>query len=207
MPAPTKRHGPPIGAGARTCTHPGPPIGAGARTCTHPGRHFDPWRRHDGAESAHCPQLRPGLTDTAAILTTVIQVEPVLEIDPDAPRALIADDRELNYELVRDVLESLGWHATWARDGREALDMLLADSFDLLLLDLHMPGLSGEEVLRAVRAGAERPAPHVVVFTADPMAALNDEMLKLGFDGVLTKPVDLEALTRVAVTISEAKAR
>src|SRR5438132_1077827 len=98
-----------------------------------------PGRRHDAAGSAHCPQPRPALTDTAAILTTVIQVEPVLEIDPDAPRALIADDRELNYELVRDVLESLGWQATWARDGREALEMLLAESFDLLLLDLHMP--------------------------------------------------------------------
>jgi CheY-like chemotaxis protein len=138
----------------------------------------------------------------------VIQALPISEMDPNAPpRALIADDRELNFELVRDVLESLGWEAVWARDGREALDLLVAETYDLLLLDLHMPGLSGEEVLRAVRASADRPAPQVVVFTADAMAALNDEMLRLGFDGVLTKPVDLEALTRVAVTISEAKVR
>jgi CheY-like chemotaxis protein len=134
----------------------------------------------------------------------VIQAIPGTDLN--APRALIADDRELNYELVRDVLESLGWEATWASDGRKALDLLLSETFDLLLLDLHMPGLTGEEVLRAVRASAERPAPQVVVFTADAMAALSDDMFALGFDGVLTKPVDLDALTRVAVSISEAKA-
>ena len=118
------------------------------------------------------------------------------------PRALIADDRELNAELVRDVLESLGWETAWAKDGHEALDGLLRETYDLLLLDMHMPGLNGTEVLRAVRGNKDRPAPHVVVFTADAMAALSNEMFDLGFDAVLTKPVDLDALTRMADTIT-----
>ncbi|HEX6548125.1 MAG TPA: response regulator [Candidatus Dormibacteraeota bacterium] len=132
---------------------------------------------------------------------------PTSEAGLPPPRVLVAEDRELNYELVKDVLEAAGWEVSWAQDGPQALKQLLSVSYDLLLLDLHMPGLSGDQVLASFREQSQGPAPHVIVVTADVLAAIGDQLVELGVDGVMTKPIDLAALTKVANAVSGSRTR
>ena len=66
-------------------------------------------------------------------------------------RVLVADDKESSRELVSTVLEHAGCVVEEAADGREALAKIMADSPNLVVLDLHMPGLDGFEVMETLR--------------------------------------------------------
>ena len=87
---------------------------------------------------------------------------------PEKSRVLVAEDNPVNFELVRDLLESLGHEVGWAKDGQHALDMAATGRFELLLLDLHSPKLDGLQVVRALRASP--PSNHLKVFALPPPA-------------------------------------
>jgi CheY-like chemotaxis protein len=111
---------------------------------------------------------------------------------------LVAEDNEVNFELVSAMLERDGFSIRWARDGDEAVAAVASSYLDLLILDLHLPRLSGLDVLHAVRAD---PATHdlpVLVLTADAMAGTRDAVLAEGASEYMTKPFDLNAF-RAAV--------
>ena len=107
---------------------------------------------------------------------------------------LVAEDNALNFELISAVLEREGHGVRWARDGREAVTAAAADCPDLLILDLHLPELSGLEVLRHVRADPATNDLPVLVLTADAMAGTRDEALGEGATDIMTKPFELKAL-------------
>ncbi|MGH7903726.1 MAG: response regulator [Candidatus Dormibacteraceae bacterium] len=109
-------------------------------------------------------------------------------------RILIAEDNVLNFELVRDILESRDHQVEWARDGSEALRMALAGDFDLILLDLHMPKVDGIAVLRALRGARTGAVPKVVVVSADAMGGVPEAAAEAGADGYLAKPIEVGAL-------------
>jgi CheY-like chemotaxis protein len=115
-------------------------------------------------------------------------------------RVLVAEDNPLNYELLHDLLGSLGHSVEWARDGQEAVAAMSGGGgggFDLLLLDLHLPVFDGLEVLRRL----ERPAPPVVALTADATLDVREAMLAAGAEACLPKPLDLGALIRLLSAI------
>jgi CheY-like chemotaxis protein len=103
-------------------------------------------------------------------------------------RVLVAEDNEINFELVRDLLEASGHRVQWARDGIQALDALLAEHFDLLLLDLDLPRLSGMDLLRRLRTEQATQELSVLVLTADAMAGTQEAVTAAGADGYLSKP-------------------
>jgi CheY-like chemotaxis protein len=107
---------------------------------------------------------------------------------------LYAEDNPLNFELVRDVLQATGHAIHWAKDGAEALDRLKALHIDLLLLDLHLPGVDGMEVLSAVRKDRALSRLPVLVITADAMAGVSEWVLKEGADRYLAKPFKVKDL-------------
>ncbi len=107
---------------------------------------------------------------------------------------LVAEDNPLNFELVRDLLDSRGYEVEWARDGAEALDLARTGRFDLLLLDLHMPRLDGLEVIRALRGDQPPSDLKVIALTADAMIGVREELFAAGVDGYLSKPLDLVSL-------------
>jgi DNA-binding response OmpR family regulator len=116
------------------------------------------------------------------------------------PHHILIVDDEPNVRLMfRTTLESTGETTAEADDGEAALAALAESSFDLVLLDLQMPGLDGMETLRRLRAeGDETP---VVIITAHGSVPHAVEAMKLGAIDFLSKPLTPEALRHVVAEV------
>ncbi|MGX7709564.1 ATP-binding protein [Methylobacterium sp. Gmos1] len=117
------------------------------------------------------------------------------------PRVLLAEDNPINALLATKALERLGAVVLWARDGAEAVarmqEAASATQFDLALVDIRMPILDGLEAARQVRAHEQAnglPRLRLVALTANVQAEDQAAALAAGFDGFLSKPLDLKAL-------------
>ena len=117
-------------------------------------------------------------------------------------RVLVVDDNPLNRELARGMLEALGAEVTEGASGHEALEQLALIPVDVLLLDLRMPIMGGQEVLRRLRAqdGPNRYVP-VLAFTAD--AETGDRADLEGFEGVVRKPISVSELAAVVAAATD----
>ena len=103
--------------------------------------------------------------------------------------ALIVEDNALNTRLVALYLKRLGWRTEAADSGQVALQRLSERHFDLVLLDLHMPQMSGEQVCRGIRDEPGLAALRVVAYTAHSTPEEKDRILSAGFDDLLIKPI------------------
>lgn len=113
--------------------------------------------------------------------------------DRPAPRILIADDELTNRELLYRILRGYG-DIIEAANGRHALDLIENESFDVVVLDALMPGLTGIEVLKMIRAMPQH-AGLPVIFVSE--LSENDENLRgMAFDPAdyIMKPIDVDAL-------------
>jgi CheY-like chemotaxis protein len=95
---------------------------------------------------------------------------------------------------VRDVLEALGWKVTSARDGSEALRVVSERRFDVLLVDMKMPGMDGQAFYEALRQSQPDLARRVVFSTGDAGGEGTSQFLDDAGNPVLGKPYDLAAL-------------
>src|SRR6516164_2711313 len=109
-------------------------------------------------------------------------------------RILVADDKPTGRELVRTVLENTGYEVFEASDGLQALDSAHRIHPDLIILDLHMPGLDGFGVIKELRLDAQFATTPVVALTASAMQGDRQRALSAGFTGYITKPVSLKVL-------------
>ena len=108
---------------------------------------------------------------------------------------LIVDDHPLNRTVARLFLEPHGLKITEAENGRQALEMLNAKPFDLVLLDVHMPVMDGPETIRRIRDADEDWATvPVIALTADAMSGDREKLLALGMTGYVSKPIDQREL-------------
>lgn len=108
---------------------------------------------------------------------------------------LFIEDDPMNRRVVKDMLDVAGAtmaEASWAEEG---LAMIDSDQFDVVLVDLRMPGTDGFETIRRIRArdDAKGKLP-IIVVTADTAIDLRERCIALGADDVLFKPVAMEAL-------------
>lgn len=106
--------------------------------------------------------------------------------------ALIVDDNELNSRLVAMFLKRLGWTTQAVGSGREALAALATRAYDLVLLDLRMPNLGGEQVCQHIRHDLGLADLNVVAYTAHGMPEEKARMLAAGFSGLLIKPISFQ---------------
>jgi len=116
---------------------------------------------------------------------------------------LLAEDNAINMLLIRELLRRRGHRITEVTTGTDAVEAARETEFDLLLTDIHMPGMDGIEAARAIRAaearGDGRRLP-IVALTADVLEEGKHACLEAGMDGFLTKPVnpdELEEMLRV----------
>lgn len=109
-------------------------------------------------------------------------------------RVLLVDDEPVNREVGRAMLENMGCAVAVADSGEQALDVLASQAFDILLLDLRMPGIDGLEVARRLRARPGQMPPPMLALTADVSDEIHQRCLQAGMAAVLTKPVPLHKL-------------
>ena len=102
---------------------------------------------------------------------------------------LIVEDNEMNLELARDILQASG-HDTWeAGNAEDGLQLAKEHKPDLVLMDIQLPGMSGIEALKALRADPSTAAIPVVAITASVMLSDREQIIKAGFDGFIEKPI------------------
>jgi signal transduction histidine kinase/ligand-binding sensor domain-containing protein/CheY-like chemotaxis protein/HPt (histidine-containing phosphotransfer) domain-containing protein len=137
-----------------------------------------------------------GCTDEAAETFTGTNVLlPAVSLAPLAGRVLVVEDQPLNREVAIGILASLGLQAQTANDGRQALEILQKQRFDVVLMDCEMPVMDGFSATTALRR-REPEGTHVpvIALTADATAAGREACLAAGMDDYLAKPFRREAL-------------
>ena len=154
------------------------------------------------------PPRRAALTNALRLVfsgtaETATVAPPVpLPTRPDGPwlggkRILVADDNPVNRQLMQILLTNLGASVTCVENGAQAVERVRQESFDLLMLDIHMPELNGFQAARAIRAlpGCERLP--MVAMTADAMSRNRRQLARTEFQAYLLKPIDERELLLV----------
>jgi two-component system, sensor histidine kinase and response regulator len=114
--------------------------------------------------------------------------------DPGQACVLVVEDNRFNQEVARAVLERAGLSVQIAPDGEQALQMAAGTSYDLVLMDLHMPGMDGFEAARALRRlEAYRETP-ILALTADAYGETRTACLEAGMNDHLAKPISAQRL-------------
>lgn len=109
-------------------------------------------------------------------------------------RILVVDDHEDNVELLRVRLEAWGYNVETARDGKQALEAIAATPPDLILLDVMMPSVDGNEVARRVKNDPRLPFIPIIMQTALDSTEDKVEGLEAGADDYITKPIEFAEL-------------
>jgi two-component system cell cycle response regulator DivK len=107
---------------------------------------------------------------------------------------LIVEDNERNLKLVRDVLGHAGFDVLCAGDAEAGIALARSALPDVILMDVHLPGISGVEALARLRADSVTAGIPVAALTAYAMKDDRARFLAAGFDAHLEKPVDVRAL-------------
>jgi CheY-like chemotaxis protein len=120
-------------------------------------------------------------------------------------RVLVVDDSPVNLEVCQHILEREGARVGLASDGREAVERLRVEpqGFDVVLMDVHMPVLDGNEATRRIRGELGLQALPVIALTASALIAERDRALEAGMNDFVSKPFDVEALVRTVRRCAE----
>ena len=126
---------------------------------------------------------------SSPLITTAQKTWPALDI-------LLVEDKPMNRKLATVLLEEKGWNVTLAHNGRHALEILDSRTFDLVLMDIQMPGMDGLEVTGVIRAGEKETGAHIpiIAMTAHAMQGDDEKFLEAGMDGYVSKPINREEL-------------
>ena len=125
-------------------------------------------------------------------------------------RILVAEDNPINQKLVLSLLKQQRHTVTLVNNGQEAVEKAAQGGFDLILMDVQMPMMSGLEATAAIRAQESAvPGRHVPIMamTAHAMASDREMCLQSGMDGYVSKPIRLEELLAAIDVVSGASAR
>jgi CheY-like chemotaxis protein len=109
-------------------------------------------------------------------------------------KILVAEDNSANRELIREILEVQGYEVLEAANGLEALEQIEEQVPDLVLMDIQMPLLDGLEAVHKLRKTARFSKLPVIALTAYAMSGDEEKALNAGFDGYLSKPMDVKQL-------------
>lgn len=108
----------------------------------------------------------------------------------------MVEDNEKNMKLFRDVLHATGYTTLEASTGEDAVELALAHAPALVLMDVQLPGIDGVEALARLRREERTASVPVLALTAQAMHGDRERFLAAGFDGYLSKPVDVVELLR-----------
>ena len=111
-----------------------------------------------------------------------------------ARRILVVEDNDMNMQLVEFLLEEGGYDIVKAASGEEALSLTRdgAPPPDLILMDIHLPGMDSLSVVRAMKEDARTARVPILALTAHAMRGDRDRFLQAGCDGYISKPIDVK---------------
>ncbi len=124
----------------------------------------------------------------------------VKEMNLTGKQVLVVDDNSINLKFMKEILKIYHLESDLAHNGDEALEKFKDKDFDLIFMDENMPGMQGDEVIEKMRRIEKKKKKHVasiIGLTGDAGQEIRDKLLKSGADGILTKPVQLQAVTEV----------
>jgi two-component system cell cycle response regulator DivK len=104
---------------------------------------------------------------------------------------LVVEDNERNMRLFCDVLQASGYRTLEATTGESAVELALEHGPNLVLMDIQLPDIDGVEALARLRADERSASLPVLALTAQAMEGDRERFLAAGFDGYLSKPVDI----------------
>lgn len=110
-------------------------------------------------------------------------------------RILVVDDNLMNLELMRFVLSENDFEVESAEHAREALEKIPVFQPDLILMDMHMPGMNGLELTQLIKANPATRHIVIIAFTASAMQGDEECMMAAGCDGYLCKPIDVDTFS------------
>lgn len=130
---------------------------------------------------------------------------PMAAVEVGGLCVLVADDHPANRDLARAFLGGMGVEVEEAVDGLAAVEAAGRKRYDVILMDMRMPGMDGRQALRAIRAGQgpNRLTP-ILAYTADAGEGLEVDLIRDGFCGAVSKPVGAEALIRAVADALDA---
>ena len=108
-------------------------------------------------------------------------------------RLLLAEDGLINQKVATRMLESLGHRIDWAKDGKAAVEMWKANSYDAVLMDIQMPVLDGFQTTEVIR-NTETDHTYIIAMTAHAMKGDRERCLEAGMDNYVSKPIRVEKL-------------
>jgi two-component system cell cycle response regulator DivK len=109
-------------------------------------------------------------------------------------RVLVVEDNEKSMKLFRDVLMAKGYLALEATTGGQAVELAAEHAPDLVLMDIQLPDIDGVEALSQLRADERTASIPVLALTAQAMQGDRERFLAAGFDGYISKPVNVVEL-------------
>lgn len=138
--------------------------------------------------------LPPATTERDVGETPVVERE---KDDARTGRILVVDDIPTNQIVAAALVRNAGHAVELAGNGEEAIEALEHDSFDLVLMDIQMPVMSGDEAIRRIRASGKSYSDiPIFALTADASKGAEETYLALGANGYMSKPLDLDRVTR-----------
>ena len=159
-------------------------------------------REHEAGVTLTRPVAERELIDAIGIATGIAEPGIVFTLrrHPSTDKSLsvlVVDDHPVNLEFALEALRRMGHAATPASSGEEALEVLARRRFDLVLMDVQMPGIDGLEATRRIRASEKEEHLLIVAITAHTTREIRDACLEAGCDAVLAKPLSQSALAEV----------
>ncbi|NOR56180.1 MAG: response regulator [Sulfurovum sp.] len=128
------------------------------------------------------------------------RVESKKKITFENVHLLVVDDNLINQKLIKSVLERLGIEVSMANNGLEALEKRMANTYDMIFMDVEMPVMGGMEatgkILSYERKNTQKHIP-IVALTANALSGDREKYIGVGMDDYLSKPIDLNALTNL----------
>ncbi len=138
-----------------------------------------------------------GSLDIATVVSNeskAVQQTPAIANQPASGKnILVAEDNPTNQNLILSQLEALGFNAELATDGKEALNKITSNNYQLLLTDCNMPLIDGYTLARTIRERGNHELP-IIALTADAFPEKKIKCLNAGMNDQLTKPVNMETL-------------
>jgi signal transduction histidine kinase/CheY-like chemotaxis protein len=154
------------------------------------------------------------------VLTSALAVQPAPAVNraPSRPRLdaqmaekhpisiLLAEDNPINQQVVKLMLSKLGYKIEVVSNGLQALEAVKQNHFDLVLMDVQMPEMDGEEATRHIRSEMpHKHQPYIVALTADAQEGRREFYLEIGMDDYLSKPMSIDSLVKTIEHYSAVK--